>query len=167
MKQRLKHHLWKAVSEVGVSIIGSVGIIFVVSWLISLGPQPKSGWVVFASYFDGGEIGLSIFSLSGVIYLLISRLERKHEGLNLVAFVFLFAPVLIVAFVVGQNPGFEPTKIGTGQLITLWSLYALVHVVWFVLLLVQPLPLIPTPEAASKEQQKRTGGIEQRAQNRV
>lgn len=169
MMQRLKQNLWKAVSEVGVSVIGSLGIVLIISGLISLGPEAKSGWAVFKSYFDGGEIGLSVLSLSGAIYLLLNRLGQQHEGMGLPIYLLSFLPVIIAAFIVGSNPGFEPTKIGNGQLVVLGLLYLIVHVFWFILLLVQP-PLpnrIKSPEKAAQEQAKSASGIEKRAQGRV
>lgn len=169
MMQKLKQNLWKAVSEVGVSVIGSLGIVLIISGLISLGPEAKSGWAVFKSYFDGGEIGLSVLSLSGAIYLLLNRLGQQHEGLGLPIYIFSFLPVIVAALIVGSNPGFEPTEIGYGQLVVLGLLYLIVHVVWFVLLLLQP-PLpkrIKSPEEAALEQAQSAGGIEERAQGRV
>lgn len=161
MNERVKKNWWKAVSEVGVSIIGSVGVVFGISWLIALGPAGTSGWSVFASYFDGGEIGLSILSLSGAIYLMLNRIGQTHEGLAIPIYLACFAPVIIAAFIVGSNPGFDPVKIGTGQLVVLSILYFAVHLFWFLLLLSQP--VLQSPEKAGEAQENRVEGIAARA----
>lgn len=153
MKERVKKNLWKAISEVGVSIIGSIGIVFCISWLIALGPKSASGWVVFASYFDGGEIGLSILSLSGAIYLMLNRLGQTHEGLAIPIYLACFAPVIIAAFIVGTNPGFDPVKISVAQLVVLGILYFAVHLFWFLLLLSQP--VLQSPEESGQAQEDR------------
>lgn len=161
MNERVKKNLWKAVSEVGVSIIGSVGVVLGISWLIALGPNSTSGWAVFGSYFDGGEIGLSILSLSGAIYLMLNRIGQTHEGLAIPIYLACFAPVIIAAFIVGSNPGFDPVKITTGQLVVLAILYIAVHLFWFLLLLSQP--VLQSPEESSEAQESRVKGIAARA----
>ena len=161
MNERVKKNWWKAVSEVGVSIIGSVGVVLGISWLIALSPHSASGWSVFGSYFDGGEIGLSILSLSGAIYIMLNRVGQIHEGFAIPIYLACFAPVIIAAFIVGSNPGFDPLKISTGQLVVLAILYIVVHLFWFLLLLWQP--VLQTPEESGEEQEKRVKGIAVRA----
>lgn len=161
MKEKIKKNWWKAVSEVGVSVIGSVGIVFGISWLIALGPDSEPGMKVFTSYFDGGEIGLSVLSLSGAIYLMLNRIGQAHEGLAIPIYLACFAPVIVAAFIVGSNPGFDPLKIGAGQLVVLGILYVTVHLFWFLLLLSQP--VLQTPEESGAAQEDRVKGIAVRA----
>jgi hypothetical protein len=161
MKEKLKKNGWKAVSEVGVSVIGSIGIVFGISWLIALGPHSEPAMRVFASYFDGGEIGLSVLSLSGAIYLMLNRIGQTHESLAIPIYLACFAPVIVAAFIVGSNPGFDPVKIGTGQLVVLGILYITVHLFWFLLLLSQP--VLQTPEESGEAQESRVKGIAERA----
>jgi len=161
MKEHFKQNGWRAVSEVGVSVICSIGIVFIISWLIAIGPERGSGWAVFTSYFDGGEIGLSVLSLSGFSFLMLIRIGKAHEDLAIPIYLGCFAPVIIAAFIVGLNPGFDPVKIGTGQLIVLAFLYTFVHLFWFVLLLWQP--VLQTPEESGVAQASRVEGISRRA----
>ena len=161
MKEKLKKNGWKAVSEVGVSVIGSIGIIYGISLLIALGPQNQSSWAVFSSYFNGGQIGLSVLSLSGAIYLILNRIGQTHEGLAIPIYLACFAPVIVAAFIVGSNPGFDPLKISTAQLVVLAILYIVVHLFWFLLLLSQP--VLQSPEKAGEAQETRVEGIAARA----
>lgn len=161
MIERLRKNWWKAVAEVSVSVVGSVGIVFIISWVIALGPQNATAWSVFTSYFDGGQIGLSILSLSGAIYLMLNRIGRTHESLTILIYIAFFLPVIVAAIILGSNPGFDPTKIGAGQLITLAILYVIVHVVWFVLLLSQP--ALPTPQQSGEKQEDRVKSMIERA----
>lgn len=166
MPERIKQNWKNAATEVGTSIVGSIGLLILISFVISLDDNTKTAWGVFASYFDGGELGLSILSLSGVIYILLMKYREGHEdqsrkkdkeGQGFWSYILFFAPVILAAFIVGNNPGFDPSKIGSGKLMFLSVLYVLVHLVWLYLLLTKP--ILSSPEEIGTREDKNVDDI--------
>lgn len=175
---RIRANWKKAFDEVGASMFGSIGFVWCISYVLSRDAGDKTTWDVFKSYFDGGELSLSILSLSGVLYLLLARDKQAKQAASdgttpvktrgIGSFLVFFGPILIATVVIGLNPGFEPKNMGPEKLWLLAFLYVFVHLVWLYTLVFQPVPAaIPTPEHAATEQVTRTGGIEGRAQGRV
>lgn len=119
---------WKyALSEVLASIIGTLGIVLAIAFILSRQADGITIGASFAQYFTGGQIGLPILSLSGIIFIAL----RKHGPLNpimsVLLYVFLLGPIITTAFIIGLNPGFQINILSQSNLSLLWWLFFSLH----------------------------------------
>ncbi|WP_421871854.1 hypothetical protein [Nitratireductor rhodophyticola] len=157
---------WKyALSEVLASIIGTLGIVLAIAFILSRQTDGTTIDASFVQYFTGGQIGLPILSLSGIIFMAL----RKHGPLNPIVsvslYVFLLGPIIITAFIIGLNPGFQTNVLSQSNLSLLWWLFFSLHVLWFVILILEP--ALPTAQEAGKEQDDRVNKIKAGAAGRA
>lgn len=165
MKEAVSRNWKNAVTEVAASLIGTLGIVFLISGVLSQQQSAASLASTFEAYFSGGQIGLGILSLSGVVFIAVLRHGTMSRLTSVVLYVVLFLPVIVAAFIVGLNPGFQQGGLGRSNLTTLWWVYFGLHFLWFLLLLLEP--VVPTAQAAGKEEDGRVKQIKARAAGRV
>lgn len=153
---------WKeAVTEVLASLIGTLGIVFVIAFILS--GQIDEGDVAtsFSRYFNDGQIGLSVLSISGVMFLAL----RKHGKLNAIMSIVLYTsfiiPIVATAFLIGLNPGFEKDVLSATNVSLLWKFYFGLHCLWFLILALEP--IIPSSEEASAAEKIRVNNIAKKA----
>ena len=153
---------WKdALTEVLASFLGTLGIVFVIALVLS--GQTGSGdvWPSFYRYFNEGQIGLSVLSISGVMFLAL----RKHGKMNSIASIALYilfvVPVLATSFIIGLNPGFEKGVLKEVNVSRLWGFYLWLHLLWFFILALEP--SIPSGEEAGAAEDKRVKSIAEKA----
>ena len=152
-----------AFSQVALSILGTLGTLALISALIQSSTQPFLD--VFTGYFAGGEIGLSILALSGAVSIsLLSEHSSLPKGVSVLVYGLFFLPLFGVAFIIGTNPGFADQGVSGRQLTYLWGVYALSHMIWFFLLLLEPRP--PNEERQQKQQSQRVQDILEEARRR-
>ena len=164
MKERLQKNGWKAFSEVALSIAGTIGIVLLISVILSLQSESSSIGSVFGKYFSGGQIGLSVLSLSGIIFMVLLRHGQIHQAVSVLLYFVFVLPLLATAVIVGLNPGFLEGKLNTGTLWFLWLIYIGMHILWLVILLLDP--AVPSAQAAGKAEQDRVNDIKGKADAR-
>ncbi len=161
----LKRNWKNAVSEVALSLLGTVGVVLAVACVVAFQSMAPDVFKSFLSYFDGGQLSLSILALSGIVFLAIRRHGKINQLISIVLYIFFFGPAFVAAVMVGLNPGFKSGTLSSTNLLVLWSGYVILHVVWLFTLLLEP--IIPTAEEAGKEEDDRVKGIKGRAADRV
>ena len=154
----------RALGEVLASIIGSLGFVFLIAFVLSMQIPEMSSGTVFARYFSGGQLGLSILSVSGVTFIALLRHRATHQILAVVLLVVLVGPIAGTSFIVGLNPGFQPEMLSKNLLKLLWVLFIAIHFIWLVILLLEP--NLPTAQEAGEAQEKRISMIKQGASRR-
>ena len=166
MIDRIKKNWGDALAEVGVSVAGTLGVVFLIALIFS---QQTSGLTIgasFGQYFQGGQISLPILSLSGIIFLTMFRKHgRPHPVLAWALFSIFFLPVIGTAFMMGLNPGFEAGGLGPTNLLALWSVYGAFHLLWFSVLIFEP--IARSQEEAGEEQEERIKRIKAGAAQRA
>lgn len=164
MKERLQKNGWKAFSEVALSIAGTIGIVLLISCILSLQSESSKIGSVFGKYFSGGQIGLSVLSLSGIILMVLLRHGPIHQAVSVLLYLIFVFPLLATALIVGLNPGFLEGKLSTGNLWVLWIIYFCMHILWFAILFLEP--TVPSAQAAGKAEQDRVNDIKGKADAR-
>ena len=158
MKDRVKKNWGAALAEVGVSVAGTLGVVFLIALVFSQQPSGVSVEASFGQYFRGGQISLPILSLSGIIFLTMFRKHgRPHPVLVWVLFTIFVLPVIATAFMMGLNPGFKAGGLGPGNLFALWAVYGAFHILWFSVLIFEP--IAPSLEEAGESSEARVKGI--------
>ena len=155
MRERVKKNWPMALAEVGISVVGTLGVVFLIAFIVSLQPDSLTASESFATYFQGGQISLPILSYSGIIFLALFR--RQGNTPNPVVawwlYVVYLGPIIATAIIIGLNPGFKPDVLGDGNLTFLWVLYAALHVLWFLVLVFKP--TVPSAQEAGRTQADR------------
>lgn len=153
-------------SDVILSLAGSIGGICLISLYEAMKDDSLSFRVVFSSYFDGGQLGLAVLGVTGVVYGASSRIPGISDLFTVLTSLILIAIVALTALIIGDNPGFVPGKLTDVQLQWLWGLFIGVHVMWLYFIVRKP-PRIPSAQQASEEESKRVIGVKERAAERV
>ena len=153
---------WKdALTEVLASLLGTLGIVFVIALILSGQTGTGDVWPAFHRYFNEGQIGLSVLSISGVMFLAL----RKHGKMNSIISISLYAlfvvPVLATSFIIGLNPGFEKDILKEINVSRLWWFYFWLHLLWFFILALEP--SIPSGEEAGAAEDRRVKSIAEKA----
>ena len=166
MKERIKKNWGNAIAEVGVSIAGTLGVVYLIALIFSQQANGATVGVTFTSYFEGGQISLPILSLAGLIFIALFRRHRRpHPVLAWVLFSIFVLPIIATAFMIGLNPGFQAGALGPTNLVTLWLVYGAFHILWFSVLILEPIP--PSMEEVSKAQDERVNKIKLGASERA
>ena len=165
MKDVLIRNWGKALSLVLASIVGTLGVVFLISLIVSLQSADLTTTAAFTKYFEGGQIGLPILSLSGIIFITLLRHGRLHPLLSLFLYVLLFAPIIATAFIVGLNPGFRAGELTSSNLYLLWSFYSILLLLWLAVLILEP--IVPSPQEAAEAQEDRVNKIKSGAADRA
>lgn len=156
---------WKAaVSEVLASIVGTIGIILLIAFILSGQSEETNPLIYFHKYFSGGQIGLSILSLSGVVFVALMRHGRFNPLLSFLLYVLFLLPIFFTAIIIGINPGFKDGVIKPTNLSLLWFSFFGLHLLWFVTLVLEP--VIPSAEEAGKMQDTRVHHMAEEARQR-
>ncbi|MCA0904410.1 hypothetical protein [Qipengyuania aquimaris] len=138
------------------SIVGSVGIVFVIAMIVAL-QKEQSAMLVYQQYFDGGQMGLSILAISGGIFIALFRHPRLHAILSLGLYAAFVIPVLATGIIIGMNPGFESGELGSSLVNLLWLVFWFLHILWLFVMLLEP--RIPTAQEAGDQQENRVNDI--------
>ena len=166
MKERIKKNWGNALAEVGVSIAGTLGVVFLIALVFSQQTDDMTVGGSFGAYFQGGQISLPILSLSGLIFLAMFRRHgRPHPVLAWVLFVIFLLPIITTAIMIGLNPGFQAGGLGPANLVILWLVYGAFHILWFSVLIFEP--IAPSMQRASKAQEDRVNEIKAGAAGRA
>ena len=153
----MKNRIYEAVSEVLLSIAGSIGVILLISWLLAANDATLETGKAFSSYFSGGQAGLTILAVSGAAFGSLLRHPRKDRLISVLLGLALFIPIIATSFIIGTNPGFSNASI-TGQTIKiLWWLFVAIHALWFFFILTGPVS--PDLESADAERESRVNSI--------
>jgi len=153
---------WKeALTEVLASLIGTLGIVFVIAFILS--GQIEGGKVLssFNRYFNEGQIGLSVLSISGVMFLALRRHGKLNAIMSIILYLCFVVPIVATAFLIGLNPGFEKEVLTDTNVSLLWKFYFGLHLLWFFFLALQP--IIPSSEEAGAAEKNRVNDIAKRA----
>lgn len=165
MMQLLAKNWSKALGEVSASIVGSLGFVFLIACILSAQNTALTSRTAFAAYFAGGQIGLSILSVSGVAFIALLRHRATHQVLAVFLLVILVGPIAATSFIIGLNPGFQAGGLTDTLLGWLWLLFFGLHVLWFFILLLEP--TIPTARQAGDAQESRVNKIKPGAADRA
>ena len=165
MKDVLILNLSKALSVVVASIVGTLGIIFLIAFIVSQQSEDLTTTAAFAQYFHGGQIGLPILSLSGIIFIALRTHGRLHPLISVLLYVFFFGPIIATAFIIGLNPGFHTNVLSPSNLWLLWSFYIIFHLLWFIILVLEP--TVPSAQDAAQAQEGRVEKIKIGATDRA
>lgn len=162
MTEVVKENFIRALGEVGGSILGTVGLVFVIASVVSLQEDELSPTESFLQYFQGGQISLPILSLSAVVF---AALLRRRGGLGqhiaVLLYVVVVGPIIGTALVIGFNPGFEQDKLTDPTLWMLWSFYAMLQIVWFLAIVLER--SVQSFQDAAKEQEGRVERMKTKA----
>jgi hypothetical protein len=164
MIERLQKNGWKALSEVVLSIAGTIGIFFLISCILALQSPSSTIGNIFGQYFSGGQIGISVLSLSGIILTILLGYGPIHKAVSVLLYVIFFFPLLATALIIGLNPGFLGGKLNSGSLTILWFVYFGMHILWFVILILEP--EVPSAQVTGKAEQDRVNDIKGKADAR-
>jgi len=156
---------WKdAFSEVLASIIGTIGIVFVIASIISRQDVGGDVGAAFLGYFSGGQIGLPALALSGIIFIALRRHGRLSSLVSVLLYLFLIIPIICAAVIVGMNPGFKTAVLSDDNLKLLWLIFFWLNLLWLAVLLLQP--VVPSPQEAGEGEQQRVQNIKAGAADR-
>ena len=115
-------------------MLGTLAVIFGISALFR--PSGSTVQNQFLSYFAGGELSLSILSVSSIVLVaLLSSGRRFGVVSGCIVYLVFILPLLGVSALIGQNPGFSAGGRSERQLGYLWAVYFLLHVMWFIVVL--------------------------------
>lgn len=77
---------------------------------------------------------------------------------------FFFGPIVITAFIIGLNPGFLNDGLAHSTLSLLWIFYGGLHLLWLIILLLEPAVL--SAQEAGEAQENRVNKIKAGAADR-
>lgn len=144
-----------------MSVIGTLGLVALISGVLSLQTEDKTLGAIFATYFSGGQIGLSVLSMAGVMLMVLLRHGPVPHIVSVGLYLIFIFPLFAAAFIVGINPGFVSGKLNPNNIFILWVVYFWFHVLWFIVLGLEP--VIPTPEKAGETEGNRVKSIAEKA----
>lgn len=156
----------EGMAEVILSLAGSVGIIWGISALQALNDTQKTTASAFHSYFDGGQVGLTVLAVAGAAFGTLLRLPKGDRLWSVITILILLAPIIGTAFIVGGNPGFVAGELEDGTLNLLWGFYILVHVMWLFFIMRKP-PDLPNAQEAGEKESKRVNRMKEEAAARA
>jgi hypothetical protein len=165
MMELLARNWGKALGEVLASVAGSLGSILLIALIISGQNEKVTVTNSFLSYFSGGQIGLTILSVSGVTFIALLRHRPTHQILSVFLLVFLVGPIAATSIIIGLNPGFRAGGLTDTLLYWLWLLFFGLHILWFFILLLEP--TLPTAQQAGQDQENRVNKIKAGAAERA
>lgn len=157
MKDIFQQNWEHALTEVLASVFGTLGFVLLIAIIASLQSDNLNTPTAFFGYFLGGQIGLPILALSGIIFIAIRQHGRIRRLWSLILYIFFLGPIMATAFIVGLNPGFKPDVLSSSNLSLLWIFYFVLHFLWFLILVFEP--KIPTAQAAADAQEDRVRAI--------
>ncbi|WP_163850125.1 hypothetical protein [Pseudooceanicola aestuarii] len=153
---------WKeALTEVLASLIGTLGIVFVIAFILSRQIEEGKVTTSFSRYFNEGQIGLSVLSISGVMFLALRKHGKLNEIVSIVLYLCFIIPLVATAFIIGINPGFEKEVLTSTNVSLLWQFYFGLHLVWFLILALKP--TIPSSEEAGAAENNRITDMPRKA----
>ncbi len=162
---RIKANWTTALADVSASIVGTIGIVFVIAFFVSEQQSDVDAYTSFLQYFRAGQISLPILSVSGIIFVaLMRRQSAKNPILALILYVFLIVPTVATAIIIGFNPGFVPGELSSAILTWLWVFYWILHLLWFLVLVSKP--VVPTIEETAIAEGVRVNKIKDEAAGR-
>lgn len=165
MKTLLQNNWGSAFSEVFASIVGTLGIIVVISFILSLQADASNLQSTFSVYFSGGQLGLPILSLSGIIFIALRNHGPLHPITSLLLYILFLIPIIATAFMIGLNPGFQAAQLHSANLTLLWVFFIGLHVLWLLILLLEP--TVPSAQEAAEAQESRVNKIKGGASGRA
>ena len=165
MKNLLKRNFIKAITEVFASIAGTLGIVFIIAFIASQQSHDLTTTDAFTKYFRGGQIGLLILALSGIIFIALLKHRAALKAWSIILYIVYVLPIIATAFIIGLNPGFEAHFLTSSNLLLLWVIYSGLHVLWLVILLFES--TVPSPGEAANAQEDRVAQIKEGATGRV
>ena len=129
-----------ALADVMLSLSGTLGMVFIIASIVAVqSSQDVTTTDSFLMYFNGGQIGLPILSLCGIIFLAFFRRHKQlHPILAWLLYVIFFGSSITTAIIIGINPGFASNELKPELLKTLWIVYGMLHVLWFFILVFEP-----------------------------
>lgn len=164
MKDSVSRNWKTAFTEVMASLAGALLFLFGIALvLFGQGTSPSISDAFFG-YFSGGQIGLSVLSLSGIIFMALRRHGNIGPITTFFLYVFYLGPVLLTAFIIGVNPGFKENILSSFNLSLLWVFFIGLHILWFIVRILEP--TIPSAQEAGKAQEDRVNDILKGAANR-
>lgn len=164
MKDLLLNNWGRALGDVSASMIGALGFIGLIALTLSGQDHNLTISEAFARYFEGGQIGLSILSVSGVAFVALLRHKPTHQVLAVILLILLVGPIAATSILIGMNPGFQPGGLSETLLTWLWRLFFGLHALWFFILLLEP--SVPNPQEAGEAQEQRVNRIKAGAAGR-
>ena len=165
MRDLLIRNWGKALSEVLASVAGTLGIVYLISFIVSQQSDNLAAETSFAVYFRGGQIGLPILALSGIIFIALLRHGRLQPLWAVIIGIFYLGPILATAFIIGLNPGFQTNILAHSNLFLLWVFYCILHLVWFFILMLEP--VVPSTQKAAEAEESRVNKIKSGASGRA
>ncbi|MCF7748500.1 hypothetical protein GLP43_13125 [Sulfitobacter sp. M39] len=153
-------------AEVILSLAGSVGVIGGISAVQALNDAQMTVGGAFHSYFEGGQVGLTVLAVAGAAFGTLLRLPKGDRLWSVLTILILLAPIIGTAFIVGGNPGFVSGKLTSGTLNLLWVFYILVHLMWLIFIMRRP-PDLPNAQEVGEQEHQRVGGVKERAAERA
>jgi hypothetical protein len=147
----------RALGEVAASLVGALGIVYVISLIYSAQDTSITSGQAFGSYFSGGQIGLAILSVSSVTFISLLRHKPAHQIVSLMLLIFLFGPVVATSIIIGMNPGFVAGGLSKVLLVWMWWMFLGLHILWFIILLLEP--TLPNAQQAGQAQEDRVNRI--------
>lgn len=150
----------------GASIAGTLGVVFLIAFVVSQQRNDLSVSASFSQYFHAGQVSLPILSLSGIIFVaLFRRYSALSPLLAMILYVVFLGPIIATAFIVGLNPGFQDNVLAPSNLLLLWLFYWIFHMLWFLILLLEP--AVPSAREAAVAQDTRVNEIKAGAAGRA
>lgn len=165
MQDLLDKNWGRALGEVSASMVGALGFVALIALVLSGQEAELTTGKAFSGYFSGGQIGLSILSVSGVAFIALLRHKPTHQVLGVLLLIILIGPIVATAFIIGLNPGFQSGGLTQPLLGWLWKIFFGLHLLWFLILLLEP--SIPSAQAAGEAQENRVKNIKAGAANRA
>lgn len=161
--------LWQrfkeGIAEILLSLAGSIGAVWLISALLALDDRSLTTNQAFHSYFEGGQVGLTILAVSGATFGALLRHPGRDRLWSVVIILILFVPIVGTSFIIGRNPGFTPGNLSAGTLELLWWFYVSIHILWLIFIIRKP--NIPNAQQAGEQEKERVGGVKGRAIGRV
>ena len=155
-----------ALADVGASIAGTLGVVFLIAFVVSEQRIDLDAGGSFAQYFRAGQISLPILSLSGIIFVALLRRKGTLSPILAVALYVVFVgPIIATAFIIGLNPGFHPDVLTPSNVSLLWAFYWVLHGLWFLILVLEP--GVRSAQEVAVEQQNRVDKIKPGAAGRA
>lgn len=165
MGEPLIKNLKDGFAEIALSAAGSIGAVWLISALLAANDNTLKTGAAFGQYFEGGQVGLTILAVSGAAFGALLRHPQKDKLGSVIMGLILLIPIIATSVIIGFNPGFIKGGLTDTLLTTLWTLYAFIHLLWFIFIVSSP--TVPNAQEAGAEQEDRVASIKRRAANRA
>lgn len=154
----VKANIAKALTEVGASIAGTLGVVYLIAFFVAEQEIDLDASASFDQYFSAGQIGLPILSLSGIIFVaLIRRKGAPSDVLAFILYLVFVGPIIATSIIIGLNPWFRPDEMTPTILRWLWAFYWILHGLWFLVLVSEP--IVPSAQEVAVAQESRVNEI--------